>query len=133
MLLTNSSEFRHRAILQLKHLVRTHLGVNDEAYNCCIQVEDDQGYAGFQLTKKLTKAAAKAFVINLKVLLPKILPAREIIRLILVYLRRGMRKDKLMEDLAAGGLNLKSSVDHFCIHPGGRYVIFVLLGLFFLG
>ncbi|XP_057789021.1 3-ketoacyl-CoA synthase 19-like [Salvia miltiorrhiza] len=123
MLLTNRPEFRHRAILKLNHLVRTHFGSNDEAYNCCIQVEDDQGYAGFRLTKKLTKAAAQVFVINLRVLLPKILPPWEIIRFIFVYLRWGKRKNKLMEALAGGGLNLKSGVDHFCIHPGGRAVI----------
>lgn len=87
MLLTNKAELRHRAIMKLKHLVRTHIGANEEAYGCCIQVEDDEGYAGFRLTKKLTTAASKAFAINLKVLLPKILPVWEIMRLISVYLR----------------------------------------------
>ncbi|KAG6404482.1 hypothetical protein SASPL_136730 [Salvia splendens] len=123
MLLTNRSDFRDRAILKLNHLVRTHFGANDEAHNCCIQVEDDEGYPGFRLTKKLTTAAAKVFVINLKVLLPKILPVSEIIRFGFVYLRSGKKK-QLMELLGgAGGLNLKSGVDHFCIHPGGRAVI----------
>ncbi|KAH6829544.1 3-ketoacyl-CoA synthase 19 [Perilla frutescens var. hirtella] len=125
MLLTNKPELRNRAILKLKHLVRTHFGSNDEAYNCCIQVEDDEGYAGFRLTKKLTTAASKVFVINLKALLPKILPPWEIIKFLSVYLRWGKNKNMLLEALggADGGLNLKSGVDHFCIHPGGRAVI----------
>ncbi|KAH6802937.1 3-ketoacyl-CoA synthase 19 [Perilla frutescens var. frutescens] len=119
MLLTNKPELRNRAILKLKHLVRTHFGSNDEAYNCCIQVEDDEGYAGFRLTKKLTAAASKAFAINLKVMLPKILPVWEIMRFISVYLRWGNNNSrKLLK-----ALNLKSGVEHFCIHPGGRAVI----------
>lgn len=120
MLLTNNWDFRNRAILKLKHLVRTHFGSNDEAYECCIQVEDDQGFRGFRLTKKLTKAAAKSFIMNLRVLLPKILPPWEIIRYISVSLRWGKEKNPLLEAVG-GGLNLKSGVDHFCIHPGGRY------------
>ncbi|XP_057805229.1 3-ketoacyl-CoA synthase 19-like [Salvia miltiorrhiza] len=125
MLLTNRSEFRDAAIFKLKHLVRTHFGSNDEAYNCCIQVEDNEGYAGFRLTKKLTKAAAQVFVINLKVLLPKILPLSEIIRFVFIYLIRWAKgnKIKLTEALITGDLNLRSGVDHFCIHPGGRAVI----------
>ncbi|KAL1542236.1 very-long-chain 3-oxoacyl-CoA synthase [Salvia divinorum] len=123
MLLTNRPDLRDRAIFKLKHLVRTHFGSNDEAYNCCIQVEDDEGYAGFRLTKKLTTAAAKVFVINLKVLLPKILPLWAIIRFVFDYLRSGMKKNLTEALSGAGGLNLKSGVDHFCIHPGGRAVI----------
>ncbi|KAL8470430.1 hypothetical protein ACS0TY_033062 [Phlomoides rotata] len=122
MLFTNKREFRERAMMKLKHMVRTHLGSNDEAYECCIQVEDDEGYAGFRLTKKLTKAAAKSFIINLRVLLPKILPPWEIIRFISVSLRWGKDKSPLLEGVGKG-LNLKSGVDHFCIHPGGRAVI----------
>lgn len=38
MLFTNKTELKHQAMLKLKCLVRTHLGANDEAYQCCIQV-----------------------------------------------------------------------------------------------
>ncbi|KAK4836271.1 hypothetical protein QYF36_020776 [Acer negundo] len=55
MLLTNNNSLKNRAILKLKCSVRTHLGSNDEAYGCCIQDEDVDGYQGFRLTKKLTK------------------------------------------------------------------------------
>ncbi|EPS63248.1 hypothetical protein M569_11539, partial [Genlisea aurea] len=112
MLLSNDPGRAAGAILKLKHSVRTHIGANDEAYECCIQVEDGEGYRGFCLTKKLTKAAAYAFAKNLKVLAPKILPVWEILRYLL-SLRRG----------GAAAINLKTGVKHFCIHPGGRAVI----------
>ncbi|KAK4487858.1 hypothetical protein RD792_003594 [Penstemon davidsonii] len=113
MLFTNNPNFKNRAILKLSHMVRTHFGSNDEAYECCIQVEDSKGYLGFRLTKKLPRAAAQALTMNFEVLLPKILPIWELVRYFLVYMWRGKEKGTM-------GLNLKSGVEHFCIHPGGR-------------
>ncbi|KAK9062994.1 hypothetical protein SSX86_016864 [Deinandra increscens subsp. villosa] len=110
MILTNNTSFKDRAILKLKCLVRTHLGSNDDAYSCCMQVEDDEKHAGFRLTKSLTKAAARCLSKNLQVLLPKTLPLWEIIR----YTTTRKPGSKI---------NLKSGIEHFCIHPGGRAVI----------
>ncbi|KAA8524484.1 hypothetical protein F0562_010907 [Nyssa sinensis] len=99
VLLTNNASLKHRAIMKLKCAVRTHLGSNDEAYNSCIQKEDDHDYRGFQLTKHLPKAATKALIQNLRLLVPKILPLRELIRYIIV-------EGQLLTRLAAGlGLN----------------------------
>ncbi|XP_022139145.1 3-ketoacyl-CoA synthase 19-like [Momordica charantia] len=123
MLFTNKRDLRHEAMLKLKCLVRTHLGANDEAYQCCIQVEDDQGYRGFRLTKNLPKAAAKIFGMNLRVLVPKILPLIDLIRYAIAY---SLNQNKAKQAMAEGqlvGLNLKTGVEHFCIHPGGRAVI----------
>ncbi|KAB2598176.1 3-ketoacyl-CoA synthase 21-like [Pyrus ussuriensis x Pyrus communis] len=71
MLFTNNRTLQHQAKLKLKHLVRTHIGSSDKAYECCIQLEDESGYLGFRLTKHLTKAAAIAFTMNLQDLAPK--------------------------------------------------------------
>ncbi|KAJ4719793.1 3-ketoacyl-CoA synthase [Melia azedarach] len=96
MLFTNNRDFKHKAILKLNCSVRTHLGSNDEAYNCCIQV-----------------------------LVPKILPLREL----LLYVIRTRFRNKTkgaaskLEAVMGAGLNLKSGVEHFCLHPGGRAVI----------
>ncbi|KAM7263856.1 hypothetical protein ACFE04_001539 [Oxalis oulophora] len=120
ILLTNNNALKHKAIMKLNCLVRTHLGSHDEAYNCCIQMEDDLGYQGFRLTKYLTKAAGKAFVMNLRVLVPKILPVTEIIRYAIVsYYNK--RRGKV--GVEGAGINMKTGVDHFCIHPGSRAVI----------
>ncbi|XP_008461612.2 3-ketoacyl-CoA synthase 19-like isoform X1 [Cucumis melo] len=131
MLFTNKRELKHQAMLKLNCLVRTHLGANDEAYQCCIQVEDDSGYRGFRLTKNLPKAASKIFAMNLRVLVPKILPWRELFRYVIA--NSFIRKNKLPKGAMGAkgglrqgpiiGLNLKTGVDHFCIHPGGRAVI----------
>ncbi|KAK3011891.1 hypothetical protein RJ639_012917 [Escallonia herrerae] len=122
MLLTNNRALKHRAIMKLKCLVRTHIGSVDDAYTSCIQMEDDLGYRGFRLTKNLTKAAAQALTMNLRVLVPKVLPLWELVRYISMTYQ--MRKVKMatMEGIGAR-LNFKAGVEHFCIHPGGKAVI----------
>ncbi|BFG22564.1 hypothetical protein CerSpe_088380 [Prunus speciosa] len=63
---------------------------------------------------------------NLQVLVPKVLPLREILRYLLASLLHNLStKSQKLE--AAGGdgmkLNLKTGIEHFCIHPGGRAII----------
>ncbi|XP_054785555.1 3-ketoacyl-CoA synthase 19 [Prosopis cineraria] len=124
MLFTNKPSLKHLAILKLKHMERTQFGANDEAYGCCMQVEDEEGYRGFQLTKNLVKSAAKALTLNLESLAPKILPLWELIRFLSVALRHSRKTKKdIIQAVAGGGLNFKSGIDHFCVHPGGRAVI----------
>ncbi|KAF5959478.1 hypothetical protein HYC85_000687 [Camellia sinensis] len=125
MLLTNNRSLTYRAILKMNCMVRTHLGADNEAYECCIQMEDDLGYLGFRLSKGLTKAAAKVFTMNLRVLLPKVLPLWELLRYTINKLsNRCDGQNKVRGAGAAGlGLNLKTGVEHFCIHPGGKAVI----------
>ncbi|XAR72063.1 Very-long-chain 3-oxoacyl-CoA synthase [Bertholletia excelsa] len=120
MLFTNNRALKHRAIMKLNCMVRTHLGSNDEAYGCCIQVEDSMGYSGFCLTKSLTKAAAIAFTENLKVLVPKILPLYELLRYVITSRFRGKAR---RTPGVISGLNLKTGIEHFCIHPGGKAVV----------
>ncbi|OMO97099.1 Very-long-chain 3-ketoacyl-CoA synthase [Corchorus olitorius] len=126
ILLTNKAALKDQALFKLNCAVRTNIGYDDEAYGCCIQLEDDQGYQGFLLTKSLTKAAAKAFTSNLKILLPKILPVTELFR----YAISTLATKKIIKgqnpDAAKGlslNFNLKTGIDHFCLHPGGRAVI----------
>lgn len=119
MLFTNNRHLKHRALIKLNCLLRTHLGSDDEAYKCCYQKEDADGYPGFCLTKHLPKAAAQAFTENLKVLVPRILPLRELIRYLIVS--RTWNKSDL--EKVGVGLNFKTGIQHFCIHPGGRAVI----------
>ncbi|KAL3530682.1 hypothetical protein ACH5RR_010004 [Cinchona calisaya] len=126
MLLTNKVALKNKAMFKLKCLVRTHHGARDEAYECCIQKEDDQGRIGFHLGKNLPKAATRAFVDNLKDIAPKILPIRELLRFMVVSFVRKMSKKYTKEGGANTSrpvINFKTGVDHFCIHTGGKAVI----------
>ncbi|KAJ1425734.1 Thiolase-like [Sesbania bispinosa] len=119
---------KHRAMLRLKCLVRTHHGAREEAYSCCIQKEDEQGRVGFHLGKTLPKAATTAFVDNLRVISPKILPTRELLRFLVVSLIKKLRIRGSAPKSESGGttkspLNFKTGVDHFCLHAGGKAVI----------
>ncbi|KAA8549718.1 hypothetical protein F0562_001264 [Nyssa sinensis] len=122
MLLTNKVALKHKAMFKLKCLVRTHHGARDEAYDCCLQKEDEQGRVGFHLGKTLPKAATKALVDNLKEISPKILPVRELLRFAVASFLR-----KMYQNSAKGGgrpvINFKAGVDHFCLHTGGKAVI----------
>lgn len=117
ILLTNDKAHKNNAILKLKCLVQTHTGSNDEAYNCAMQVEDDQGYGGMRVNKSLYKSVGQSVLKNLQVILPKVLPLWEIIRYL--FLKVGSK----INLNAISKINLKSGIKHFCIHPGGRGVI----------
>ncbi|KAL1558630.1 3-ketoacyl-CoA synthase 12 [Salvia divinorum] len=124
-ILTNKPSLKEKAMFKLKTLVRTHHGSRDESYDCCVQKEDEKGYIGFHLGKNLPKAATRAFVDNLKVMAPKILPIRELARFAALL---GARKVRQKWSKAGGGgarpvINFKTGVDHFCLHTGGKAVI----------
>ncbi|CAM8947326.1 unnamed protein product [Rhodiola kirilowii] len=122
MLLTNNKALKTKAILKLDTAVRVHVGANDEAYNCCIQVEDEMGFRGFRLSKNLPRAGGKALIENFKILLPKILPLKELLRYVLVLMLRKKFDSRLVRGMSTKP-NLKTVIDHFCIHTGGRAVI----------
>nr|GLL20810.1 3-ketoacyl-CoA synthase 19-like [Ipomoea trifida] len=129
MLFTNNPALKPRAILKLKHMVRTHIAAIDEAYECCKQVEDPQGYRGFHLSKRLPKVATKALVANFKVLVPKMIPLWETLRFLAASTleRRKFKLPSALKKctalLGAPTLNMKTGIEHFCLHPGGRAVI----------
>ncbi|PKA55065.1 3-ketoacyl-CoA synthase 12 [Apostasia shenzhenica] len=125
-LLTNDPALgRRRAKLQLKQLVRTHFGRSDEGYNCACQKEDEEGRHGFHLSRELPMAAAKAFFENLRELAPRVLPVAEIARYIVseFLLSKWKKKASSKEDEFRSGVNMKTGVEHFCLHTGGSAVI----------
>ncbi|KAL1201962.1 3-ketoacyl-CoA synthase 3 [Cardamine amara subsp. amara] len=135
VLLTNKRSLSGRAMFKLKCLVRTHHGARDDSFSACIQKEDELGRVGIHLDKTLPKAATRAFVDNLKVITPKILPVTELLRFMLCLLFKKLRgnpsKGSTASNMAeaapkAGvkaGINFKTGIDHFCIHTGGKAVI----------
>ncbi|CAI8585287.1 unnamed protein product [Vicia faba] len=126
MLFTNKMELRNKAILKLKHMQRTQFGADGEAYNCCIQVEDKEGFAGFRLTKRLVKIAAQALTVNLHSMAPKILPLWELVRFFrfsVFFSHGGEMVKKPIFNVLGGGINLKTGIEHFCVHPGGKAVL----------
>ncbi|KAJ0967546.1 hypothetical protein J5N97_024463 [Dioscorea zingiberensis] len=122
MLLSNDPRRSGQAKLKLKHLVRTHLGANNEAFKCAFQTEDELGHSGMCLSKDLPKAAALGFVQNLQTLAPRVLPFIELLRFVIagVY-----KKDKSSSTRGgnSNNVNFKAGIEHFVIHAGGSAVI----------
>ncbi|KAL6123779.1 hypothetical protein ACLB2K_076297 [Fragaria x ananassa] len=124
MLFMNRRSLRKQAILKMKYLIITHMGSRNEAYECCMRLEDESGYGGVRLTKHLKKEAALALTTNLQVLISKVLPLKKM----LFYLvgsrlqKRNSTKNQKVEAVGVA-LNMKAGIEHFCIHPGGRAII----------
>ncbi|XP_010682271.2 3-ketoacyl-CoA synthase 12 [Beta vulgaris subsp. vulgaris] len=130
ILLTNKWCLRKKAMLKLKCLVRTHHGAINESYECCMQVEDSVGKQGVRLHKGLPKTATRCLVDNLKILAPKILPIRELVRFAMTvivwkYIWKPFkhRYTRTMEKGNKPAINFKTGVEHFCFHTGGKAVI----------
>ncbi|VAI82410.1 unnamed protein product [Triticum turgidum subsp. durum] len=118
-LLTSDPAFRRGAKMKLRRLVRATVAANDDAYSAIFQREDADKITGYSINKTLPKAAVRAFAANLKRLVPYILPVRELVRLATDLIRQKMsRRRRFKIDV-----NLKTGVDHFCLHSGGVAVI----------
>ena len=79
-LLTNDPASRSRAKMELRCLVRAHIGAYDDVHAAAVQREDADGRLGVSLSKNLPKAAVHAFSENFQRLAPRILPAAELAR-----------------------------------------------------
>lgn len=112
ILLTNNPAFQYKAKLKLKYLVRTHLGANDEAYECVMRMEDEQGNQGISLNKNLLKVAGESIIMNFTELAPKIMPIKELLRYVFTSYLQGKAT-----------INFKTCINHFIIHTGGKKLI----------
>ncbi|XP_068642399.1 3-ketoacyl-CoA synthase 6-like [Aristolochia californica] len=115
VLLSNRSSDRARSKYTLNHLVRTHIGADDNAFYCVGLREDDEGLLGMLLSKDLPRNAAKALETNIRMFGPIVLPISEKLRYVLNLLVRKLYNPKRAPYVP----NFKSVFDHFCIHAGG--------------
>ncbi|EIE20573.1 hypothetical protein COCSUDRAFT_18466, partial [Coccomyxa subellipsoidea C-169] len=118
-MMSNHPADRRRAKYQLQHVVRTHLGASDEAYNAVIQREDDDGVIGVKIGKELMNVAGMALKANITQLGPLVLPISEQ----LIFAGNFVARKVLGLNVKAYTPDFKTAFDHFCIHPGGKAVI----------
>ncbi|KAG0491728.1 hypothetical protein HPP92_005126 [Vanilla planifolia] len=120
VLLTNDPVLgRSSGKMKLRRLVRTHIGRSDAAHGCAQQMEDEEGRHGFHLSRELPASAGQAFVENIRGMAPRILPVAETLRFLFAWTIKKCKKDLGIRS----GVNLKTGVDHFCLHTGGKAVI----------
>ncbi|GFY89346.1 3-ketoacyl-CoA synthase 7 [Actinidia rufa] len=77
VLLSNKKQDKHKAKYKLQHLVRTHLGSNDQSYQSVFQEPDEDGFVGVSLSRALLHVAGNALRINMSNLGPLVLPYSE--------------------------------------------------------
>lgn len=121
ILLSNRKQDRSTSKYKLQHLVRTHMGSDDQSYSSVIQELDEDGKVGVSLSKKLLYVAGNALRTNISELGPCVLPYTEQFKYVCSLVRRKIwahakRKEIYMPDF-------KKAFEHFCIHAGGRAVI----------
>ncbi|XP_045817505.1 3-ketoacyl-CoA synthase 7-like [Trifolium pratense] len=120
ILLSNKNQDRGIAKYKLQHLVRTHLGSKDRAYQSVYQEPDENNIVGVSLSRSLLSVAASALRINIKTLGPLVLPYSEQLQYVLSMLRS---KIWAVENREMYVPNFKKAFEHFCIHAGGKTVI----------
>ncbi|XP_071736764.1 3-ketoacyl-CoA synthase 4-like [Rutidosis leptorrhynchoides] len=119
VLLSNKSCDKSRAKYKLLHVVRTHQGSNDTAFNCVYQEQDDDGKIGVSLSKDLMAIAGGALKANITTLGPLVLPISEQLLFFATLIARKIMNTNVKPYIP----NFKLAFDHFCIHAGGRAVI----------
>ena len=65
---------------------RTHLGGDDDAFGCMGVREDQAGIQGVFLKKNVIEVSGRALALNLKTLVPRVLPWLELVRLCRAFL-----------------------------------------------
>ncbi|XP_019171414.1 PREDICTED: 3-ketoacyl-CoA synthase 7-like [Ipomoea nil] len=68
VLLSNKRQDKKRAKYSLKHLVRTHMGEDDDSYHSVFQENDESGHMGVYLSRNLLQVAGKAIRTNISTL-----------------------------------------------------------------
>ncbi|KAJ8619502.1 hypothetical protein MRB53_028031 [Persea americana] len=116
ILLSNHKRDKPRARYLLQHLVCTHTGSNDTAYNCITQELDDEGIVGVSLSKDIVQVAGDALKANMKLLGPLVLPYTQL-------LRYGWSLIRSMFGAPIYVPDFHKAFEHFCIHAGGKAVI----------
>ncbi|KAF8715509.1 hypothetical protein HU200_027165 [Digitaria exilis] len=117
MIMSNSPE---RARFRLGPIVRTLTAAQDMDYRCAFQEEDEQGITGINLSKDLPVAAANALKSHIIAFGPAVLPVSELLRVAFSFFRHkvlGM-EGKVYRPA------FRKAFQHFCIHPGGRRVLY---------
>ncbi|KAJ8442507.1 hypothetical protein Cgig2_022390 [Carnegiea gigantea] len=109
-----------RAKYRLLHVVRTHKGSEDRAYNSVAQEEDVEGRLGISLSKELIVIAGEALTSNITTLGPLVLPVSEMVRFAYNFIARKILGSKKIKSYVP---NFNQVFDHFCVHTGGRAVI----------
>ncbi|KAL6631300.1 hypothetical protein ACP70R_028150 [Stipagrostis hirtigluma subsp. patula] len=113
------STSRANARFQLMHLVRKSTAAQDSAYRCVFQEEDEEGKVGLNLSKDLVMIAGKALKESITTIAPLVLPVSQT----LSFFISSAQKLIINRSTSLSVPELRSAVEHFCIHAGGRAVI----------
>ncbi|KAG9157613.1 hypothetical protein Leryth_014128 [Lithospermum erythrorhizon] len=121
VLLSNKKNDKRTAKYKLKHLVRTNMASDDQAYESVFQDDDGTGRVGVSLSRSLLHVAGNALKQNISELAPHILPYSEQLKYAWSILVRKLQRVGAKNEIYLP--NFKKGLDHFCIHAGGRAVI----------
>ncbi|OVA19330.1 FAE1/Type III polyketide synthase-like protein [Macleaya cordata] len=87
LLLSNRRRDRWRAKYELKQLVRTHKGMDDQSFNCICGKDDSEKKQGLMVNKDLFEVGGEALKANITTLGPLVLPFSEQVRFFVTLLR----------------------------------------------
>ncbi|CAL6085084.1 3-ketoacyl-CoA_synthase [Hexamita inflata] len=115
---------------ELKHIVRTHIGADDNAHKCINLTVDSDGTSGVRLEKTIIKNASKGLMNNVPRVLSKVMPLslkldyalRMFAQFSAWYFDTRVRKIQTTYP-KFGNPKFAKAIQNFCIHTGGRGVL----------
>jgi len=130
VIMTNKPKYAGRSKYLVQHVVRTNLACDDVAFNCVMQLQDEQGMMGVRLNKDIVQVGTRALRDNMTSLGPVVLPLSEKLTFAANMITRQLSKSvpalkgKLPESWTKPYVpDFRKAFDHFCIHTGGRGII----------
>ncbi|XP_076921097.1 3-ketoacyl-CoA synthase 4-like [Bidens hawaiensis] len=120
ILLSNRQSDHHNSKYQLLHAVNTSTSNSDRSYNCIQREEDGSGKIGISVTKHLVASAIATIKPNITALGSIILPKKEKLLYILIYVVRKLLPSLNIQPFM---LNYGKAVDHFLPHVGGKMIL----------
>ncbi|RCV33551.1 hypothetical protein SETIT_7G091500v2 [Setaria italica] len=121
IIMSNSPE---RARFRLGPIVRTLTAAKDGDYRCAFQEEDDEGITGINLSKDLPVVAANALKSHIIAFGPAVLPVSVLLRVAFSFLRHRFSSGEARAEERCYRPAFHNVFQHFCIHPGGRRVLY---------
>ncbi|CAL6085088.1 3-ketoacyl-CoA_synthase [Hexamita inflata] len=124
------TNLKYKCKYEMKHLIRTHIGGDDNAHKCIYQSVDADGLPGVILEKTIIKNAQKSLMNNVPRVLSKVMPLslkldyalRMFAQFSAWYFDTRVRKIQTTYP-KFGNPKFAKAIQNFCIHTGGRGVL----------
>ena len=120
ILLSNKPSWNGVAKMKIVTTQRIHHAKYDDSYNAVFQYEDDEGIVGVKIGRELLKCVTRALMQNLRLMMPRVMSYKEMLRFIIFMIKQKLGKVDAKEQFLP---DFRETFQAFCIHAGGRAIV----------